>query len=235
MRTRARPPRSRSVDIALIYCFGNPVAITRKVDPDVPIVLEQQRIDAWDCDKPTRATARLHARPPGLQPAHRRVLRPGPGDRLSLRSAGRRAKKDGTGGTAGEPPATGTAGGDRHRAAASATAGQPPDGHADLGPVRRIGADAARRPRRAAAAARTAARSRRPTPPVVAEDPAAGPDAGGVQHGDEGPDRHRPGQRHPAGAMVRVLRQHRVPPLGGGQRGGASSTRTSRCRRTAST
>jgi hypothetical protein len=44
---RTAPGRSR-VDIALLYCFGNPTAISRKVDPDVPVVLEKQRIDAWD-------------------------------------------------------------------------------------------------------------------------------------------------------------------------------------------
>jgi hypothetical protein len=44
---RTGPGRSR-VDIAMIYCFGNPTAISRKVDPDVSVVLEKQRIDAWD-------------------------------------------------------------------------------------------------------------------------------------------------------------------------------------------
>jgi hypothetical protein len=48
---RAGPDRSRA-DIALIYCFGKPTAISRKVDPDLPIVLEQQRIDAWVENKP---------------------------------------------------------------------------------------------------------------------------------------------------------------------------------------
>src|SRR5262249_48211238 len=50
---RTAPGRSR-VDIALIYCFGNPTAISRKVDPDVPVVLEKQRIDAWDHPGPER-------------------------------------------------------------------------------------------------------------------------------------------------------------------------------------
>ena len=44
---RTGPARSR-VDIALLYCFGNPTAITRKVYPDVSAILEKERIDAWD-------------------------------------------------------------------------------------------------------------------------------------------------------------------------------------------
>ena len=47
------PPRASEADLSLIYCFGNPVAISRKVDPDAPIVLEKQRIDAYDRDKPS--------------------------------------------------------------------------------------------------------------------------------------------------------------------------------------
>jgi hypothetical protein len=43
---REAPGRSR-VDIALIYCYGKPTAISRKVDPDLPVVIEQERIDAW--------------------------------------------------------------------------------------------------------------------------------------------------------------------------------------------
>jgi hypothetical protein len=45
--------RSR-VDIAMIYCFGKPTAISRKVDPDFPLVLEQERIDAWIKNKPAQ-------------------------------------------------------------------------------------------------------------------------------------------------------------------------------------
>lgn len=43
---RQAPARAR-VDIALLYCYGKPTAISRKVDPDLPVVLEQERIDAW--------------------------------------------------------------------------------------------------------------------------------------------------------------------------------------------
>jgi hypothetical protein len=51
---REAPENSR-VDISLIYCFGNPVAISRKVDPDFPTTLEYDRVDAWDYYKdPTR-------------------------------------------------------------------------------------------------------------------------------------------------------------------------------------
>ena len=40
-------PARKKVDIAQIFCYGKPTAISRKIDPDRPIVLEQQRIDAW--------------------------------------------------------------------------------------------------------------------------------------------------------------------------------------------
>lgn len=43
---REAPSRAR-VDIALLYCYGKPTAISRKVDPDLPYVIEQERIDAW--------------------------------------------------------------------------------------------------------------------------------------------------------------------------------------------
>ena len=49
---RDGPAKSR-VNIALIYCYGKPTAISRKWDPDVPVVLERQLIDAWDYKKPT--------------------------------------------------------------------------------------------------------------------------------------------------------------------------------------
>ncbi len=41
-------PRKSRVNLAMLFCYGNPVAINRKVDPDQPAVLERQKIIAWD-------------------------------------------------------------------------------------------------------------------------------------------------------------------------------------------
>lgn len=41
-------PEESRVDLAMLFCFGNPVAINQKVDPDLPVVLERHKIIAWD-------------------------------------------------------------------------------------------------------------------------------------------------------------------------------------------
>ncbi|MHB1557816.1 MAG: LptA/OstA family protein [Isosphaeraceae bacterium] len=41
-------PRKSRVNLAMLFCYGNPVAINRKVDPDLPVVLEREKIIAWD-------------------------------------------------------------------------------------------------------------------------------------------------------------------------------------------
>lgn len=48
------PPAETQADLALIYCYGQPVAVSRKIDPDTPVVLEKQKIVAWDREDTSR-------------------------------------------------------------------------------------------------------------------------------------------------------------------------------------
>lgn len=89
-------PRKARVNLAMLFCYGNPVAINRKVDPDLPVVLERQKIIAWD--RPGDPI-RPKERPPvaGLLQYNRitgQFFVPGPG-MVFLYNRPEEAKKDG--------------------------------------------------------------------------------------------------------------------------------------------
>ena len=98
-------PKGSRVDIALLYCYGNPVAISRKVDPDVPIVLEKERIDAWDYQDPSQGDGKTVF--PGRLDYNRRTGEfyvPGPGIVYLYDRPNEDQNKDGAG-PASAPPA----------------------------------------------------------------------------------------------------------------------------------
>ncbi len=141
---REAPEKSR-VDIAMIYCFGQPTAISRKVDPDVKMVNELQRIDAWDYNKPTGQERLDYNRRTG------QFFVPGPGTVYLYDREEDTAQAGANAGAAGEATGPGAAG--ARPATASRSATRP-------GPSRTVTPTSARspnRPERAPAAAGRAA------------------------------------------------------------------------------
>ncbi len=103
-------PNGSRVDIALLYCYGNPVAISRKVDPDVPIVLEKERIDAWDYKDPSQGDGKTVF--PGRIDYNRRTGEfyvPGPGIVYLYDRPNEGQNKDGTTNAAPAAPPAGAA------------------------------------------------------------------------------------------------------------------------------
>ena len=65
MRSWRRPAARSEADLSLIYCFGNPVAISRKVDPELPDRAGEA------ADRRLAGEGPVLQRTPGLQPPHR--------------------------------------------------------------------------------------------------------------------------------------------------------------------
>ena len=52
-------PNPAPSSLALIFCYHNPLAISRKVDPDLPRPIQQQRLEAVDVLAYDRRTGRF--------------------------------------------------------------------------------------------------------------------------------------------------------------------------------
>ncbi len=105
-------PSESRVNLAMMFCFGNPVAISRKVDPDTPLVLERQKIIAWD--RPGDPIRPLELPPVPGRLDYNRITGefsvPGPGI-VYLYDRPEDSKKDGQGANA-DPAAAGASGGE---------------------------------------------------------------------------------------------------------------------------
>ena len=195
------------VNLALIYCYGKTVAVSRKIDPDLPIVLEKQLI--------------LAEREPPLQPPQRRF--PGVWPRTSLQVGPERRLEEVEG---GRGPGRSQGRATRSRRWATTSTWRPSERprtgrQAHLGPrsgrrSRFGGRRSNGRPQRA-----TVPRALRPPAtrpgapagyaPALPQDSAAGPDADLLRNRDAGQVLDRPGERPVSGAIRPLLRRHPVP------------------------
>jgi hypothetical protein len=83
----------------MIYCFGKPEAVSRKVNPDFPFVEELEQIDAWDYKKPTGTERLDYNRRTG------EFYVPGPGTVYLYDREDEKPQDGGIGGPPGQEPA----------------------------------------------------------------------------------------------------------------------------------